>query len=179
VNVCLLNILRTLWQTIIRFLIELLVHGTWFKQFKLYFILNWLVMRCKIRPELVADSMIENVGWSQVKSIYFHHPSLDNSTNYYLILGLQDKAVPPTSQQIPSEASEEPSVIHFSFSSSTGELCSQPVRGNDRRIGWMFPEHVEQNFLDPKYSFAEYFQLALRRKVCSIKNQLASLNTSN
>ena len=47
-----------------------------------------------------ADSMIENVGKSQVKSVYFHHPSQGNSTNYYLILGLRDKAVPPTSQQI-------------------------------------------------------------------------------
>ena len=28
----------------------------------LYFILNWLVMKCKLRPELAADSMIENVG---------------------------------------------------------------------------------------------------------------------
>ena len=60
-----------------------------------------------------ADSMIQNV----VKSIYFHHPSQGNSTNYYLILGLRDKAAPPTSQQIPSEVSEEPSdtVIHFYF----------------------------------------------------------------
>ena len=92
-----------------------------------------------------ADSMIENVGESQVKSIYFNHPSQGNSTNNYLILGLRDKAAPPTSQQIPSEASEEPSdtVIHsyFCFSSSTGELCSQPVRGNDRPVGRMFPEH--------------------------------------
>ena len=29
---------------------------------ELYFILNWLVMRCKLRPELAADSMVENVG---------------------------------------------------------------------------------------------------------------------
>ena len=41
----------------------------------------------------------------------------------------------------------------FIFSSPTGELCSQPVRGNVRQTGWMFPEHVEQNFLDPEYSF--------------------------
>ena len=79
--------------------------------------------------------------------------------------------------------SEEPSdtVIHFIFifSSSTGELCSQPIRGNDHPIGQMFPEHVERSFLDPEYSFDEYFQLGLRRKVGPIKNQLASLNTSN
>ena len=47
----------------------------------------------------------------------------------------------------------------FIFSSSTGELCSQPIRGNDRQIGRMFPEHVERSFLDPEYSFDEYFQL--------------------
>ena len=43
----------------------------------------------------------------------------------------------------------------------------------------MFPEHVERNFLDPEYSFDEYFQLGSRRKVGPIKNQLASPNTSN
>ena len=52
----------------IRFLIELLGSRIWFGgQSKLYFILKWLVMRCKLRPELAADaqqtlSMIENVG---------------------------------------------------------------------------------------------------------------------
>ena len=43
----------------------------------------------------------------------------------------------------------------------------------------MFPEHFEQSFLDPKYSFDKYFQLGLRRKDGPIKNQLASPNTSN
>ena len=65
------------------------------------------------------------------------------------------------------------------FSSSTGELCSQPIRGNDRRIGRMFPEHAERRFLDPEYSFDEYFQLGSRRKVGPVKNQLPSPNTSN
>ena len=55
-NVCSLNILRTLQRTMIRFLIELLVHRIWFGQSKFYFILNWLVMRCKLRPELAADA---------------------------------------------------------------------------------------------------------------------------
>ena len=83
-NVCSPNILRTLRRTMIRFLTELLVRQIWFGQSKLYFVLNWLVTRCKL----------------QVKSIYFHHPSQGNSTNYYLILGLRDKAALPTSQQI-------------------------------------------------------------------------------
>ena len=63
VNVYSPNILRTVQLTMIRFLIELLVHRTWFGQYdKLYFVLNWLVRRCKLRPKLAADSMIENVG---------------------------------------------------------------------------------------------------------------------
>ena len=55
-NVCSPNILRTLRRTMIRFLIELLIRRIWFGQSKLYFILNWLVMRCKLRPELAADA---------------------------------------------------------------------------------------------------------------------------
>ena len=123
---------------------------------------------------------------SQVKSVYFNHPSQGNSTNYSLILGLRDKAAPSTSQQInkfhPKRVKNlaTPSCIFiFISSSSTAELCSQPVRGNVHRIGRMFPEHVERSFLDPEYSFAEYFQLGSRRKVGPIKNQLASPNTSN
>ena len=114
---------------------------------------------------------------SQVKSVYFHHPSQGTSTDYYLILGLRDKAAPPTSQQInkfpPKRVKNlaTPSSI-FIFSSSTGELCSQPIRGNDRRIGRMFPEHVERSLLDPEYSFDKYFQLASRRNVRPVKNGL-------
>ena len=107
-----------------------------------------------------ADSMIENVGSGQVKSIYFNHPSQGNSTNYYLILGPWDKAAPPTGQQInkfPLKRVKNlatPSSICICISSwSTGELCSQPIRGNVCWIGWMFPEHVEWNFLAPEYSF--------------------------
>ena len=56
-NVCSPNIIRTVRRTMIRFLIELLVPRTWFGQFdELYFVLNWLVMRCKLRPELAADA---------------------------------------------------------------------------------------------------------------------------
>ena len=55
-NVCSPNILRTLRRTMIRFLIELLVRRIWFGQFELDFILNWLVMRCKLWPELAADA---------------------------------------------------------------------------------------------------------------------------
>ena len=122
----------------------------------------------------------------RLKSIYFHHPSQGTSTNYYLILGLRDKAAPPTSQQInkfpPKRVKNlaTPSSIFIVISSSsTGELCSQPIRGNDRQIGRMFLEHVERSFLDSEYHIDEYFQLGSRRKVRPIKNQLASPNTSN
>ena len=54
-NVCSPNVLWTVRRTMIRFLIELLVRQT-VRQSKLYFILNWLVMRCKLRPELAADA---------------------------------------------------------------------------------------------------------------------------
>ena len=47
---------RTLRRTMIRFLIEHLVRRIWFGQSRHYFILNWLVMRCKLRPELAADA---------------------------------------------------------------------------------------------------------------------------
>ena len=56
------NILRTLRRTMICFLIELLVRWIWFGQSKLYFILNWLVMRCKLRPRHAAD--VQQTAWS-------------------------------------------------------------------------------------------------------------------
>ena len=34
------------------------------------------------------------------------------------------------------------------------------------------PEHVERSFLDPEYSFAEYFQLGSRRNIRPVKNGL-------
>ena len=60
------NILRTLRRTMIRFLIELSVCRIWFGQSKLYFILNWLVMRCKLRPELAADA--QQTAWSKMSA---------------------------------------------------------------------------------------------------------------
>ena len=55
-NVCSPNILRTIRRTMIRFLIKLLIRRIWFGQSKLYFVFKWLVMRCKLRPELAADA---------------------------------------------------------------------------------------------------------------------------
>ena len=97
---------------------------------------------------------------SHVKPIYFNHPSWGNSTNYYVILGPRDKAVPPTSQQIKKSLGSEwnisqhrhPFLLSF-FLIHRRALCSQPIRDNVHWTGRMFPEHVEQSFLDPKYSF--------------------------
>ena len=166
-NVCSPNILRTLRRTMIRFLIELLVRRIWFGQSKL---LLHSQLACNEMQASARTCGRQHDRKCRLKSIYLHHPSQGNSTNYYLILGLRDKAAPPTSQQInkfPPKTVKNPatpsSIFIFIFSSSTGELCSQPIRGNGRQIGQMFPEHVELSFLDPEYSFAEYFQLGSRR----------------
>ena len=154
-TVCSPNILRTVRRTIIRFLTELLLRRTCFGQFdELCFVLNWLIMRCKLRPELgrsAADSMTPKC---RLKSIYFNHPAPGNSINYYIILVLRDKAAPPTSQQIgqlPSKRVKYRHVIHYYFFLiHRRALCSQPIRGNACRTGRIFPEHVERSFLDPE-----------------------------
>ena len=170
----------------IRFLIELLVRRIWFGQSKLYFILNWLVMRCKLRPELAADAQ----HWqhdrkcrlksSQYTLIIPHRVIQLTTISFWvsetrLRLPQVNKFPPKRVKNLATPSS----IFIFVFSSFTGELCSQPIRGNDLRLGQMFLEHVERRFLDPEYSFDEYFQLGSRRKVGPIKNQPASPNTSN
>ena len=101
------NILRTLRRTMIRFLTEHLVRRIWFGQSRLYFILNWLVMRCKLRPELAADAQ-QTAWWkcrlksSQVKSsqytLIIPHRVIQLTTISFWVL--RDKAAPSTSQQI-------------------------------------------------------------------------------
>ena len=143
------------------FLIEILVHRTWFGQFdELYFVLNWLVMRCKLRPQLAADA--QQTAWSQmwakVKAVYFNHLSQGNSTNYYhsgsprqgCTSHKSNKKIPPKWVENLTTPS---SIFIFISSSTTGELYSQPIRGNVRQTGPMFPEHVEQSLFDPKYIF--------------------------
>ena len=140
----------------IRFLIELLVRRIWFGQSKLYFILNWLVMRCKLRPELAADSRQHDrkcrLKSSQYTLIIPHRLIQLTTISCW---------VPETRLRLPQVNKFHPkrvknlatlSSIFISYS-STGELCSQPIRGNVHCTGWMFPEHVERSFLDPEYSF--------------------------
>ena len=147
----------------IRFLIELLVSRTCFGQFKEFTCSQLACNEMQTSAELAADAQQTarskcRLKSSQVKSVYFNHPSQGNSTNYYIILGPRDKAAPPTSQQIKKFPPKRVKYLATSSSikkssSSAGKLCSQPIRGNVHRIGRMFPEHVERSFLDPEYSF--------------------------
>ena len=125
-----------------------------------------------------ADSMIQNI----VKSIYFNHPSQGNWTNYYIMLGPRDKAAPPTSQQIgqfPLKWGKywhcHPFLFLFLPHPQESSLCSQPIRGNVRRTGRIFPEHVEQSFLDPEYS---YITVWWTPQTISVKQKLAQLRTN-
>ena len=113
-----------------------------------------------------ADSMIQNVGYGQYTFITPHRVIQLTTISFWVSV---TKAAPPTSQQINKfppkrvkNLATPSSIFIFIFSSSTGELCSQPIGGNDRRIGRMFPEHVERSFLDLKGIFDEYFQLGSR-----------------
>ena len=67
------------------------------------------------------------------------------------------------------------SILIFISSSPTGELCCQPIRGNVRRTGRMFPEHADRSFLDPEYSL-----VAVRRILRPIfaKQKFAQLRTN-
>ena len=158
----------------IRFLTELLVRQIWFGQSKLYFILNWLVMRCR---QLDRKCRLK----SSQHTLIIHHRVIQLTTISFWVsetrlhLPQVNKFLPKWVKNLATPSS----IFIFVFSSFTGELCSQPLRSNDRPIGQMFPEHVEQRFLDPEYNFDKYFQLGSRRKVGPIKNQLALLNTSN
>ena len=107
------------------------------------------------------------VGWLVEVLLYVHsNRTFIKSTNTFFLN--------------PSEASEVPSdiVIHFHFYFfliHRRALCSQPIRGNVRRIARMFPEHVERSFLDPGYRF-----VAVRRILRAIfaKQKFAQLRTN-
>ena len=120
-----------------------------------------------------ADSMIKNVGLSQYILI-IHHRVIQLTTISFWVpetrLRLSRvknfKKILPNRVKNPATPS---SIFIFVSSSSTGELCSQPIRGNLRQIGRMFPERVERSFLDPEYSFDEYFQLGSRKKLAQLR----------
>ena len=71
------------------------------------------------------------------------------------------------------------SIFYFFYFSSTGELCSQPVRDEVCRTGRIFPEHVELSFLDAEYSSTNTPNYIREAKVCPINSQLYSPNTPN
>ena len=140
-------------------------------------------MRCKLWPELGADA--QQTAWSKCRlkssqyTLIIPHRAIQLTTISFWVSKTRLR-LPQVNKFPPKQVKNLATLSSiFIFSSSTGELCSQPIRGNDRPIGRMFPEHVERSFLDPEYSFEEYFQLGSRRKVGPIKNQLALPNTSN
>ena len=187
------NILPKVRRTIIRFLTQLLVRPTWFAQFdELYFVLAYNEMQASARTcgRSATDSMIQNVGQSQVMWIYFYHPSRSNSTNYYIILGPRDKTAPPTSQQIgqfpPKRVNyrhRHPFLFLFLPHLQESSLCSQPVRGNVRRTGRIFPEHAERSFLDPEYSFVAVRRISRTRfatkKFVHLRTNYVGLRSTN
>ena len=142
-------------------------------------------MRCKLRPELAADASRQHDQKCRLKSSQYTfiipHRVIQLTTISFWV---SETRLPlPQVNKFPlkrvKNLATSSSIFIFIFSSSTGELCSQPITGNDCQIGRMFPEHVERSFLDPEYSFDEYFQLGSRRKVRPIKKQLGSSKTSN
>ena len=133
-SVCSPNILRTVRRTMVRFLIELLIRRTWFRQFdEQYFVLNWLVMRCKLRPELAADALQQRDPKCRLKSSLYILIIPHRVIQLLYHSGSQRQGCTShksTRKNIPFEVSEVPvysdTVIHFIFpsSSSTGELSA-------------------------------------------------------
>ena len=132
-----------------------------------------------------ADSMKASL----VTSVYLIIPHRVNSTNYYIIPGPEDKAAPPTSQQIGHFPLKRVKYRHshqflFLFLPHPQEscLCSQPIRSKVRQAGWIFPEHVRQSFLDPEHSFIAVWWItwtSFTKQKHTIKNQLCLTNIPN
>ena len=78
-NICFGELSSEYSSNIIRFLNELIVPQTWFRQFnELYFVLNWLMIRCKLRPELAAEAQQTASSKMQAK--------VKSSSQYTLII---------------------------------------------------------------------------------------------
>ena len=65
-----------------------------------------------------------------------------------------------------TENSKKLSFISLSLLSST-VVDAKPIRGNVRRNGRMYPEHVERSFLHPEYSFVAVRRILYSRSKCS------------
>ena len=185
-TVCSLNILRTVRRTIICFLIELWLRRTWVGQFdELCFVLNWLIMGCKLRPELAAEAQqtawLQNVGKvrSSQYTLIIPHRVIQLTTISFWLSETRLR-VPQVNKRVNSLRSEWSidTVIHFSFSFfliHKRALCSQPVRDNVHQTGRIFPKHVERSFLDPKYRFVAVRQILPTRFP---KQKFAQLRTN-
>ena len=139
---------------------------TWLGQFhELYFLPDWLITRCKLRPELAADEHEPTcrLKSSQYTLIISHR--VINSTKYYIILDPRDKAAPPTSQQIgqfpPKRVKyrhHHPVFLLFSFSSSyTGELFAfNKSEGRFAELGEYSQNMLSEGFWAPHIASSQF-----------------------
>ena len=140
-----------------------------------------------------ADSMTPKcrLKSSEVKSIYFNHPSQGNSTNYYTILVLRDKAAPPTSQQTgkfhPKRMKYQhhhPVLFLFLPNSQESSLCSQPIMQWQCSPNWVnIPWTCWAKLFGPQiqhhHSLKNTPNEVHKANVCPIKNKLGLINTQN
>ena len=130
---------------------------------------NEMQASARICGRRAADSMVKNIGSRQVRSsgytLIIPHRVIQLTTISFWVL--ETRLCLPQVNKFPLKQVKNPatplSILIFISSSSTGELCSQPIRGNVCRIGWMFPEHVEWSFSDPEYNFIAVWQILLTR----------------
>ena len=115
-----------------------------------------------------ADSMTPKCRLSQVRSsqytLIIPHRVIQLTTISFWFSETR-LHLPQVNKRVNSLRSERSidTVIHFSFSFfliHKRALCSQPIRGNVRRTGRIFPKHVERSFLDPEYSFVAVRQIS-------------------
>ena len=93
-------------------------------------------------------------------SLYIYCPSHGNSTNYFVVLGWQIKKI--HLKQVKSLAIP---LSSFSFSSSTGELRFQRVRGSVRQTGQMIPECVERSL----FGLLHHSSMNTLNYICEVK----------
>ena len=152
-----LNMVRTVWWTVLRFLTDLL-------------------MRCKLQPELhcagctltrvhmltLNTCSLSMCGWKPRQWMPWLVPRAHLFISLYL-LGPTDNAEPPTSPQMrPFPLKQEAENIHaishvllsHFFPSSIGQLSG--FNQSDTRfieLDKQFPENVKQSVLDPEHGF--------------------------
>ena len=151
----------------IHFLIELLIHWTWFRQFsELYFVLNWLVMRCKLRPKLVQMCSRQHDRKCRLKSSQYTLIIPHRVIQLLSHFGSPRQGCAShksANKKNPSEASEEPSdtIIHFYFYFFL--IHRRALLSANQRQCLLnrtdVPRKCWAKLLDPEYSFVAVWQI--------------------